>query len=108
MQTSIVEHISNIYCCHFSITVLLITAFGNSSAEVFHLSTTHGPKNPPSHLIQSISIAGFINGLTFNADGTKLYVATGQEHRLGRWWRLKDARNQVVVVDVKIQSAASS
>jgi len=66
------------------------------------------PNARKMNLIQSISIAGFINGLTFNADGTKLYVATGQEHRLGRWWRLKDARNQVVVVDVKIQSAASS
>lgn len=60
------------------------------------------------NLIQSISIAGFINGLAFNADGSKLFVATGQEHRLGRWWRLKEAKNQVVVLDVKLQSAASS
>ncbi|EDW91082.1 U3 small nucleolar RNA-interacting protein 2 [Drosophila yakuba] len=66
------------------------------------------PNARKMHLIQSISIAGFINGLAFNADGTKLFVATGQEHRLGRWWRLKEAKNQVVVVDVKLQSAASS
>ncbi|EDW77069.1 uncharacterized protein Dwil_GK22122 [Drosophila willistoni] len=52
--------------------------------------------------IQSIPMPGFINGLTFNADGTKLYVAVGQEHRLGRWWRHKEAKNQVVVVDIKL------
>ncbi|KAL2913556.1 pre-rRNA processing protein [Polyrhizophydium stewartii] len=27
-----------------------------------------------------------------------LAIGTGQEHRLGRWWRVKDARNQIVVV----------
>ncbi|KAI8619927.1 WD40-repeat-containing domain protein [Chytriomyces sp. MP71] len=27
-----------------------------------------------------------------------LAVATGQEHRLGRWWRCKDARNQLKVI----------
>ncbi|KAH8285469.1 hypothetical protein KR054_009694 [Drosophila jambulina] len=58
--------------------------------------------------IQSIPIAGFINGLAFNADGTQLFVAVGQEHRLGRWWRHKEAKNQVVVVDIKLQSATSS
>ncbi|KAH6570267.1 hypothetical protein BASA60_007871 [Batrachochytrium salamandrivorans] len=25
-------------------------------------------------------------------------VGTGQEHRLGRWWRVKEAKNQVVVI----------
>ncbi|KAH8271639.1 hypothetical protein KR018_011832 [Drosophila ironensis] len=56
--------------------------------------------------IQAVPIAGFINGLAFNADGTKLFVAVGQEHRLGRWWRIKEAKNHIVVVDIKIQSAA--
>ncbi|XP_001361669.3 U3 small nucleolar RNA-interacting protein 2 [Drosophila pseudoobscura] len=55
--------------------------------------------------IQSIPITGFINGLTFNADGTKLYVGVGQEHRLGRWWRHKEAKNNVVVVDIVLQNA---
>ncbi|XP_034108572.1 U3 small nucleolar RNA-interacting protein 2 [Drosophila nasuta] len=66
--------------------------------------------NPNARKLQqmnSISIGGFINGLTFNADGTKLYVAVGQEHRLGRWWRHKDARNNIVVVDIKLQSTTS-
>ncbi|XP_034476765.1 U3 small nucleolar RNA-interacting protein 2 [Drosophila innubila] len=57
--------------------------------------------------INSISIGGFINGLTFNADGTKLFVAVGQEHRLGRWWRHKDAKNNIVIVDIKLQSTSS-
>lgn len=57
--------------------------------------------------INSISVGGFINGLAFNADGTKLYVAVGQEHRLGRWWRHKDAKNNIVIVDIKLQSTSS-
>ncbi|EDW09590.1 U3 small nucleolar RNA-interacting protein 2 [Drosophila mojavensis] len=60
--------------------------------------------NPNARKLQqilSIPITGFINALTFNADGSKLYVAVGQEHRLGRWWRLKAAKNNVVVIDLK-------
>ncbi|KAH8402420.1 hypothetical protein KR009_011882 [Drosophila setifemur] len=66
------------------------------------------PNGRKMEQIQSIPIAGFVNGLAFNGDGTKLFVATGQEHRLGRWWRHKEAKNHVVVIDLKIQSAASN
>ena len=31
-----------------------------------------------------------------------LAVASGQEHKLGRWWRMKEAKNQVVVVQLEI------
>ncbi|ALC41826.1 U3-55K [Drosophila busckii] len=65
--------------------------------------------NPNARKLQqlkSISIAGFINGLTFNSDGTKLYVAVGQEHRLGRWWRHKDAKNHIVVINLKFLKPA--
>ena len=41
---------------------------------------------------------GFINGLAFSHHGDFLVAAVGQEHRLGRWWRDKKARNSVVMV----------
>ena len=47
-----------------------------------------------------IPIDGFVNSLAFNSNGTKLYAAIGQEHKWGRWWRLPQAKNQVVVIDL--------
>lgn len=49
----------------------------------------------------SIPISGFVNSLVFNADGSKLFAAIGQEHRLGRWWRLADAKNHILVIDLQ-------
>ncbi|XP_030380010.1 U3 small nucleolar RNA-interacting protein 2 [Scaptodrosophila lebanonensis] len=57
-------------------------------------------KLQPVHIIP---ISGFINSLIFSIDGTKLYVAVGKEHRLGRWWRHKEAQNSIIVVNVKLQ-----
>ncbi|KAI8923192.1 WD40-repeat-containing domain protein [Entophlyctis helioformis] len=37
-----------------------------------------------------------------------LAMGTGQEHRLGRWWRMKEAKNQVVVVALVPSSSSSS
>ena len=41
---------------------------------------------------------GFVNSVRFSSDGLQLVAAVGQEHRLGRWWRLKQARNSLAVV----------
>lgn len=49
-------------------------------------------------LLLEVPVAGFVNGLAFSADATRLVVACGQEHRLGRWWRCKEAQNGVLVV----------
>ncbi|XP_005177615.2 U3 small nucleolar RNA-interacting protein 2 [Musca domestica] len=54
-----------------------------------------------------IPVNGFVNSLVFNADGTKLYAAVGQEHRWGRWWRLTDAKNHIVVIDLLKASEAA-
>lgn len=49
-------------------------------------------------LIFEVPVRGFVNSLTFTSDGTKLIAAIGQEHRLGRWWRIKDAKNSIIVI----------
>lgn len=55
-------------------------------------------------LLFEVAIPGFVNSLTFTNDGTKLIAAIGQEHRLGRWWRIKDAKNSIVIVPLLKQS----
>lgn len=58
---------------------------------------------------------GFINHLSFSTlpdsndskDGTggvlRLAAAVGQEHRRGRWWRIREAKNSVVVVPLRLE-----
>ncbi|XP_004521034.1 U3 small nucleolar RNA-interacting protein 2 [Ceratitis capitata] len=58
--------------------------------------------------ILKIPMPGFINNLAFNNNGTKLFAAVGQEHRLGRWWRIKDAKNKIVIIDLVTNSAKTS
>ncbi|CAF0887871.1 unnamed protein product [Didymodactylos carnosus] len=40
---------------------------------------------------------GFVNDLKFSNDGQYLIAAVGQEHRSGRWWSVKGAKNSVVI-----------
>lgn len=47
-----------------------------------------------------IPVVGFVNSLQFSPSGDKLYIGVGQEHKLGRWWRLKEARNSIVIVSL--------
>ena len=48
-----------------------------------------------------IPVAGFVNSLAFTSDGSSLIAGIGQEHRLGRWWRLKEAKNVILVIPFK-------
>ncbi|XP_067640850.1 U3 small nucleolar RNA-interacting protein 2 [Eurosta solidaginis] len=58
--------------------------------------------------ILKIPVAGFINALAFNSNGTKLFAAVGQEHRLGRWCRIKEAKNKIVIIDLMTNSLKTS
>jgi ribosomal RNA-processing protein 9 len=49
----------------------------------------------------SIPVQGFVNCLEFSQDGDYLVVAIGQEHRLGRWWKLKEVKNQVIIIPLQ-------
>ena len=53
--------------------------------------------------VNSIPVVGFVNALAIAPDGTHIVAAVGQEHRLGRWWREKEARNSTVVFPLKPQ-----
>lgn len=51
--------------------------------------------------VAKIPITGFVNDLRFSTSGEFLVAAVGQEHRLGRWWRNKEARNSIVIIPLK-------
>ncbi|KAG5680767.1 hypothetical protein PVAND_010254 [Polypedilum vanderplanki] len=48
-----------------------------------------------------IPVCGFVNSLQFTSDGSHIIAAIGQEHRLGRWWKLKEAKNTILVIPLK-------
>ena len=56
--------------------------------------------------VAEIALPGFVNGLAIARTGRFLLCATGQEHRLGRWERVRGARNAVFVVPVPSLEAA--
>ncbi|KAL3058751.1 hypothetical protein OYC64_010822 [Pagothenia borchgrevinki] len=49
----------------------------------------------------SVPVCGFVNSLKFSSSGQFLVAGVGQEHRLGRWWRLKEAKNGIYIIPLK-------
>ncbi|KAE8611959.1 hypothetical protein XENTR_v10012649 [Xenopus tropicalis] len=49
----------------------------------------------------TIPLVGFINSLQFSSSANFLVAGVGQEHRLGRWWRKKEARNGLYIIPIK-------
>ncbi len=54
--------------------------------------------------IGSVELEGFVNGLAFSEDGHKLVAAVGQEHRLGRWKRIPEAKNGIAIISLDFSS----
>ena len=50
--------------------------------------------------VHKVQLAGFINSLDISQCGGWIVAGLGQEHRLGRWWRDKQARNKLAVIRV--------
>lgn len=53
--------------------------------------------------ILEIPVPGFVNSLVFSPDGSKLIAGVGQEHKLARWWKVKEAKNAVYVIPLKYE-----
>ncbi|KAM9326620.1 U3 small nucleolar RNA-interacting protein 2 [Gastrophryne carolinensis] len=53
------------------------------------------------HAAFSIPQVGFVNSMQFSSTAEFLVAGVGQEHRLGRWWRLKEARNGLYIIPLK-------
>ncbi|XP_059609446.1 U3 small nucleolar RNA-interacting protein 2 [Phlebotomus argentipes] len=48
--------------------------------------------------VMEIPVPGFVNALAFTPDGNHLIAGLGQEHRLGRWWRMSEGRNCIAII----------
>uniref|UniRef100_A0A1B6MCJ0 Uncharacterized protein n=1 Tax=Graphocephala atropunctata TaxID=36148 RepID=A0A1B6MCJ0_9HEMI len=46
----------------------------------------------------TIPVVGFINDISFSKDEKFLVIGVGQEHRLGRWFTQKSARNSILFI----------
>ncbi|XP_077182005.1 U3 small nucleolar RNA-interacting protein 2 [Paroedura picta] len=55
-----------------------------------------------------IPLVGFVNSLKFSNTGNFLVAGIGQEHRLGRWWRIKEAKNSICIIPLKKTAAGST
>ncbi|XP_034948974.1 U3 small nucleolar RNA-interacting protein 2 [Chelonus insularis] len=51
-------------------------------------------------LLFEVEIVGFVNSMAFTQDGKNLVVGIGQEHKLGRWWRIPEAKNKIIVISL--------
>ena len=45
-----------------------------------------------------VPVSGFVNGLAIAPSGKFMAAAIGQEHRLGRWFRVREARNSCCIM----------
>ena len=50
----------------------------------------------------------FVNSIAIHPSGKALIVGLGQEHRLGRWWRHKSAKNGIAIVSLTPTTDANS
>jgi len=50
--------------------------------------------------VHKVEVAGFVNSLCISKCGGWVVAGVGQEHRLGRWWRDKQAKNKIVVIKI--------
>ena len=55
-------------------------------------------------LLQSVPVRGFVNSILMTYAGDKLVVGVGREHRLGRWFCDKSAKNVILVFDFNQQT----
>lgn len=80
-------------------------ATATTAAHQFSLPTkpTRQQRRPMLEQIATAHVPGFINALAFAPSGTHLFAAVGQEHKLGRWEKVKRARNGVAVIPLQLK-----
>ncbi|XP_075618082.1 U3 small nucleolar RNA-interacting protein 2-like [Balearica regulorum gibbericeps] len=85
-------------------TDLLATGSHSASVKLWKCGEGFRKLEP----LWDIPLVGFVNSLAFSAAGDFLVVGLGQEHRLGRWWRVKEAKNSICIIPLKKRASAPS
>lgn len=85
-----------------------LAATGSSDGHVRLWQVDCGAESGSRDLeeVGRVPVAGFVNSLAFADGGRVLVAGVGQEHRLGRWSRIKGAKNGVCFVRLPVESAA--
>ncbi|XP_074951526.1 U3 small nucleolar RNA-interacting protein 2-like [Phalacrocorax aristotelis] len=83
---------------------LLATGSHSASVKLWKCSEGFWKLEP----LWAIPLVGFVNSLEFSAAGDFLVAGLGQEHRLGRWWRIKEAKNSICIIPLKRRATAPS
>eukprot|EP01122_Echinamoeba_exundans_P000736 TRINITY_DN1066_c0_g1_i2.p2 TRINITY_DN1066_c0_g1~~TRINITY_DN1066_c0_g1_i2.p2 ORF type:complete len:452 (+),score=49.54 TRINITY_DN1066_c0_g1_i2:209-1564(+) len=78
-----------------------LIASGSSTGEIKLWKIDAGWRS--AREILKIPMAGFINSLQFSRSASYLIVGVGQEHRFGRWSRIKQAKNSVCIIPLPIK-----
>ncbi|MCD7465179.1 hypothetical protein HAX54_000744 [Datura stramonium] len=77
---------------------LAASGAGNGSVRLWTIESESKGIRP----LFELPVDGFINSLIFSKSGQFLVAGVGQEPRLGRWGRIADVRNGVVVHPLKL------
>ncbi|XP_061314193.1 U3 small nucleolar RNA-interacting protein 2 [Pezoporus flaviventris] len=83
---------------------LLATGSHSTSVKLWKCSEGFRKLEP----LWDIPLVGFVNSLKFSAAGDFLVAGIGQEHRLGRWWRIKEAKNSICIIPLKQRATVPS
>ncbi|XP_007425948.1 U3 small nucleolar RNA-interacting protein 2 isoform X1 [Python bivittatus] len=83
-----------------------LTATGSHSGSVKLWKCGEGFRK--LEVLLEIPLIGFVNSLKFANSGNFLVAGIGQEHRLGRWWRIKEAKNSICIIPLKKTTAGNS
>ncbi|XP_068014071.1 U3 small nucleolar RNA-interacting protein 2 [Melanerpes formicivorus] len=83
---------------------LLATGSHSASVKLWKCSEGFRKLEP----LWDIPLVGFVNSLKFSSAGDFLVAGLGQEHRLGRWWRIKEAKNSICIIPLKRRAAPPS
>merc|ERR1712142_1207762 len=77
-----------------------LVASGSSDGHIRFWKCGEGFKHL-TRLKFTVQVQGFVNSLKFSEDGSILVAGVGQEHRLGRWWRIAEAKNSICVLSLR-------
>ena len=56
------------------------------------------PEGKDLKFVNNLKLPGFVNSMAISSSCRLLVAGTGNEHRMGRWWRLPGNHNKVVVM----------
>ncbi|GLV43259.1 U3 small nuclear riboprotein factor 55K [Carabus blaptoides fortunei] len=88
--------------CVASLVNTDLVASGSSDGSIRLWKVSNGCKSISP--LFTIPITGFVNTMSFTSDGKYLIAGVGQEHRCGRWFTIKEARNGIVIIPLKKSS----